>query len=320
MKNTVNLLDNWRLSLYGNNDTFEVLSYIYRNLSTDQQEIADALGTPKARIANAIRELYSAGLIYTKSGQLLFASDKAAAVMESEDILDLSISSLSRELFQDWSTKTSAQHWHHLPTNEGHAAKQDHLYRMQVARCMNLTLGAPRQSVWEQVFTLLFSRKSKNDIVTTNHDRLLEVSFFHEATNVEDLESLLKASDARHDKKALEILDRSVMFLLVYWISNPRSDHSAKFQVNSKKYSDIFTSWRSQRGHYDASLLASALNRCQFERTFSAADMTDDRLLDEIKRIRQRTDESQKTRLSTSERILKFLLREHSDEAASTSE
>jgi hypothetical protein len=315
MKSTVNLLGRWRLALYENRDAFEILSYIYKNLSADPQEIADALGTPKARIANAVWELYSAGLIYTKSGQFLFASEKATALMELEEMLDLSLESLSKELLLETDDKRPPQSW--LRATDDYADKRDRLYKLQVARCMDFTLGTARKSVWERVFSLLFDGKAKAEVVTTNYDTLLEASL-HKSPNFDELERLLKVPRTPKNQESLEVLDRSVIFLLVYWVSNPHPNLSAKYGDNSEKCADIFTSWSSDRYAYHADSVASLLNRCQFQRTFTADELVRERILAETRGVREQpADSEQTTKLTPYDRIIKLLLKDSSDKGES---
>ncbi|KAH0534127.1 hypothetical protein GP486_008931, partial [Trichoglossum hirsutum] len=133
--------------------------------------------------------------------------------MELEEMLDLSLESLSTELLLNSGYKRPAQSW--LKAIDNYTDKRDHLYKLQVARCMDLTLGAARKSVWERVFSLLFDPKAEV-VTTTTYDILLEASL-RRSPNFDELERLLKVPRTSKNQEALEVLDRSVIFLLVYW-------------------------------------------------------------------------------------------------------
>ena len=283
MRNTLDLLSRWRMALFNIPDAFELLSVLYRNLSATPAELSELTGGSKHEVSKSVRELYKAGLIQIKRGDIFFATEKGSAVMEAEEMLDLAIESLSRELLAEsedsehrlrWSKHTNAYH-----------DKRDRLFRLQIARSIDQAYGRAHHGTWNRVFKVLTDRQAPSVFMTSNFDDLL-AGGTEASADAKSLYRLVKFSEMPENSDLRDVLNRSVMLLCVYWISNPHREYFARYEDNAARCADIFQSWSSISHVEYKQPFRRVLNSCIFDRTFEDPDVTQGKIIFEMKRHR----------------------------------
>lgn len=283
MRKTLDLLSRWRMALFNIPDAFELLSVLYRNLSATRAELSELTGGSKHQVSKSVRELYQAGLIQIKRGEIFFVTEKGSAVMEAEQMLDLAVESLSRELLAESEDKEQKLRW--SKHTDAYLDKRDRLLRLQIARSIDQAYGRAHHGTWRRVFQVLADRQAPSVFMTSNFDDLL-AGGLEASADAKSFYRLVRFSEMPENPDLRDVLNRSVMFLCVYWIANPHRDYFARYEDNAARCADIFQSWSSIcLADYERPF-RRVLNSCIFDRTFEESDVTQGKLFFELKKNR----------------------------------